>query len=181
MFDFSEIKEITKNASQNIKLDSNGDKIKSTSFKIFFHVWRWIIPLFIASFPWWAKISLQSIENFIGTGIAIFTGLFFSLLLNTGDKIRNEKLNKDRDNDQFQRYKENMKQIAHITLHSISLGIIIFLLMMLHVISGANDTSTLAQIFSSLILFLSCRFIFTILCLLQRFKYVVEDEIENIL
>lgn len=181
MFDFDVLKKIRIDANDSIRNDSDGESITGFSHFLSFHFWRWLVPVVLASVPWISDFSIQPIEAYVGTCIAVFTALFFSLLLIAGDKIRVEKDNKDKDFDNFKKYKENMKQIVRITLHIISLGIIIFILTLFHIVFASNYYVFIDNVFASIIIFLLCRFMFALVCLLQRFYYTINDEINNIL
>jgi sterol desaturase/sphingolipid hydroxylase (fatty acid hydroxylase superfamily) len=124
---------------------------------------------------------VSKIDNYIGTVISIFTGLFFSLLLSIGDKIRNEKFNPNRDNDNFQKYKENMKQISNIVLYIILFGVEIFILLFLNSILGKYANGYVEIIITLLVSYLLARFVVSLLFVIQRFYYTSRDEINNIL
>lgn len=181
MFDFEVVTKILFDANESIQKDSDGEFIVNKYRRLSFHLWRWFVPMCLAITPWVSKVSIKPIEQYVGTCIAVFTALFFSLLLTAGDKVRNEKINIDKDDKNFQKFKINMKQIVCITLHIISLGIIIFILVLFHIILGNLGCIILDKVFASLIIFLLCRFMFALVCLLQRFYYTINDEINNIL
>ncbi|SEC79689.1 hypothetical protein SAMN04489761_3611 [Tenacibaculum sp. MAR_2009_124] len=125
-------------------------------------------------------MKLSSFDKVLAAGVAIFTGLFFSLLLNISSRIRIEKSNINIDEDSFRRYKNSMKQIANITLYIISLGIYVVMLVLLnYLIRDFNEY--IETIITSLAFFILTRYLLSILFMIQRFKYIIRDEIENIL
>ncbi|MGV8094697.1 MAG: hypothetical protein AB2L24_22820 [Mangrovibacterium sp.] len=180
MLDFNVLCEIGKEAKKNIKTDSGGNPIEGQFKHFLFYLFFTVVPLAAASTPWYWCVKLSDMESYIGTGIAIFTGLFFSLLLNISAKIRIEKENINIDVENFQAFKENMRQISSITQYVVILGILIMLLVLL------NSLINLAQvyiekIFTSIALFLLLRYFICLLYMLQRFYFVLRDEIKNIL
>ena len=132
MLDFQVILKIRKNALDSMKRDSDGELISSSWKKAVFIVSFHITPIAVCTVAWFRDIKLTNLENYIGSGIAIFTGLFFSLLLGIGAKIRDEKSNPDKEEENFQKFKTSMKQIANITLYVIEIGIFIFLILLLN-------------------------------------------------
>jgi len=181
MLDLKVICDIRKNAVNSILTDSDDEIIKSVWKKIIYVLTYYILPLGASSIAFWRNITLSSMQSYIGTGIAIFTGLFFSLLLSIGAKVRAEKENVNRDNANFQRYKTSMKQIANIILYIIVLGIIIFLIMILNSILKSANYPCVEKIFTAIALFLLGQFIVSLFFMIQRFYFLVRDEINNIL
>lgn len=180
MLDLRVILNIKKKAITSIKSDSDGKRITSKWQIILFHTLFHVIPYSLATIPWLSSVRLPALENYLGTSIAIFTGLFFSLLLGIGDKIRVERENINIDQDSFHRFKENLKQIAQITLYTIVLGVFIFSIMLINTLS-VWDYDLIEKIFTSVVLLLMARFILSIFFILQRFVFIIRDEIDNIL
>lgn len=180
MLDFKILTEIGKIARESIKKDSDGYPIKGKGTHLIFFVFYTLIPLLAASTPWYWDIKLSKLEGYIGTGIAIFTGLFFSLLLNISSKIRIEKENKNKDIANFKGFKENMKQISDIAQYVIVLGILILLIVLVNALVCVNKDLT-EKIFTSLALILLLRYFVCLFFILQRFHFVLRDEIDNIL
>ncbi len=180
MLDIKVISEIGKEARRSIKSDSEGvlitDRLKNFVFILFFTV----IPLLGASTPWFSEVKLSNLENYVGTGIAIFTGLFFSLLLNISSKIRIEKENINKDESNFQAFKENVRQISYITQYIIILGILVLIIVLLNLLVTVKF-DWIEKSFTTIALFLLIRYFACLFFLLQRFYFVLRDEINNIM
>ncbi|WP_321289387.1 hypothetical protein [uncultured Sunxiuqinia sp.] len=181
MLDFKVILEIREKAIDSMKCDSDDESITSLWKKTIFIIFFYIAPIAVCVIAWIRDVKLTALENYIGTGIAIFTGLFFSLLLSIGAKVRSEKENPNKDADNFQQFKTNMKQIANITLYIIVAGIIIFLLLLLNTLLKSEDCLIVEKIFTTIVLFFLTRFIVSLFFMIQRFYFLVRDEINNIL
>lgn len=181
MLDFKVIIEIRKSAIKSMKCDSDDEMITSLWKKVVFIITFYLLPILTPLIAWCRNVKLTSFEGYIGTGIAIFTGLFFSLLLSIGAKIRAEKENPNKDVNNFQQFKTSMKQIANITLYVIVLGILIFLVLLLNSIFKTDSCVYIEKIFTVFALFLLVRFIASLFFMIQRFHYIVRDEINNIL
>ncbi|SIT17162.1 LTA synthase family protein [Belliella pelovolcani] len=180
MIDFNTLFQIKKDAISSIKSDSEGQLITSTWPNFLYTLFFILIPILVAVLPWFICIKLTEMASYISTGISIFTGLFFSLILNISSKIRIEKENINMDFDNFQRFKENMRQISNITQYLIILGILIMVVVFLNFLFNFNEYKIEAA-FTSLALFLLIRFFVCLLFMLQRFYFVLRDEINNIL
>lgn len=181
MLDFRVIREISKSAIDSIKRDSDGDKIEKKPKKIVFILFFYIIPIGLGVISWFRNIEISDLEGYISTGIAIFTGLFFSLLLSIGGKVRTEKSNINKDAKNFQKFKTSMKQIADITLYIIVLGVFIFLLILLNNLFQSDCYPYVEKTFTAIVLFLLGRFILSLFFLIQRLFFLVKDELNNIL
>jgi hypothetical protein len=181
MLDFNVIKEINKKAIESIKSDSDGDSINGFWKKTVFYTFFYIFPISLSIISWFKDVEVSNLESYIATGIAIFTGLFFSLLLSIGAKVRAEKANKDIDIDNFQSFKTSMKQIANITLYVIILGVFIFLLILLNNILQSDCYPFIEKGFTAIVLFLLGRFIVALFFMVQRLYFLVRDELDNIL
>ena len=119
-------------------------------------------------------------ESFVGTGISIFTGLFFSLLLGIGSKIKTEKENPDIDIENYKQYRNNMKQISNITQFVIVLGIVIMGIVLInYLFKGSNEC--IQKSLTALVLYLLIKFVMSLFFMLQRFYFVLRDELGNIL
>jgi hypothetical protein len=181
MLDFRVIKEINKKAIKSIKSDSDGELIQGNWKKFVFYCLFYAFPIALSVVSWIRGIEISNLQGYIATGIAIFTGLFFSLLLSIGAKVRAEKANNDIDQDNFQSFKTSMKQIADITLYVIILGVFIFLLLLLNNISKTESCVYVEQVFTAVVLFLLGRFIVSLFFMVQRLYFLVRDELNNIL
>lgn len=180
MLDFKVLFEIKKNAVTSIKSDSDGQPIEGSSRKFLFILFFGILPLATAAIPWFLCIKLSDLAGYVSTGISIFTGLFFSLLLNISSKIRIEKENINVDISNFKAFKENMRQISNITQYVIILGILIMLVVLFNYLLNFGCTKVEFG-FTSIALFLLVRYFVSLFFMLQRFFFVLRDEINNIL
>lgn len=180
MIDFNVLYDISKEARESIKTDSDKEPIKGFWVNLIFFLFYTIMPLLAASTPWYWDIKLSNLEGFIGTGITIFTGLFFSLLLNISSKIRIEKENVNKDISNFEAYKENMRQISSITQYIILLGILILFVVLANSLICISKTYV-EKTFTSIAIFLLMRYLVCLFFVLQRFYFVLRDEIDNIM
>ena len=181
MLDFKVILKIRKSAIESMKKDSDDNDIKSFWKKFVFISTFHFLPFLIILLVWSKNIKLSSIETYVGTGIAIFTGLFFSLLLTIGAKVRSENENPNKDADNFNRFKTNMKQIANIVLYVIVIRIVIFIIMLTNTIFRTDSCAYIEKIFTSMAMFLLVRFFISLFFIIQRFHFLIKDEINNIL
>ncbi len=181
MLDFKEIWQIRKDAIKSIKSDSDNEEIKSFWKCLLFEIMFLFIPMLTALGSWCKNVKISSIDGFIGTTIAVFTGLFFSLLLSIGSKVKAEQDNPNKDSENFQRFKTNMKQIADIIIYVILIGVVVFVLMILNTILNKLPWQYTERLITSIAMFLMTRFIIAIFFMLQRFRSIVSDEISNIL
>lgn len=181
MLDLKTLRRLAKEARESMCMDSDGEEIKNRSSRIFFLLLFYLLPIVIAGVTYYNSIRISEIDGYVGTVISIFTGLFFSLLLGISDKIRGEQLNSDVDNGNFQRYKQNMKQIASIILYIILLGVEIFILLFLNSIFGHYVNGCIEIVITVLISYILTRFVVSLLFVTQRFYYTTRDEIRNIL
>lgn len=161
--------------------DSDNELMSSVWKRSIFFISFYLAPIAVCIIAWCREIKLTSLENYIGSGIAIFTGLFFSLLLGIGAKIRDEKSNPDKEEVNFQKFKTSMQQIANITLYVIEIGIVIFLILLLNSLLKSKEYEIVERIFTLVALFLLTRFLISLFFMIQRFYFVVRDEISNIL
>ena len=74
-----------------------------------------------------------------------------------------------------------MKQIANITLYIISLGIYIISLLLINYLIKDNVFKYFEIIITAITFFLIIRYLVSILFMIQRFRFIIRDEIENIL
>jgi hypothetical protein len=181
MLDFSGFKEINYKAIKSIKTDSDGELIDSKLNKFIFYFFFYTLPIISFSLVFYFEIKVSSFDKIVATGVSIFTGLFFSLLLNISSRIRIEKENLNIDFQSFKKYKTNMKQIANITLYIISLGIYIISLLLINYLIKDNVFKYFEIIITAITFFLIIRYLVSILFMIQRFRFIIRDEIENIL
>jgi hypothetical protein len=181
VIDFQILKRITQDTFQSINRDSDGEHIKSKLSRFSLWLFFIIIPLGLSTTAYVFKVDLRDIESVTGTIIAIFTGLFFSLLLSIGTKIREERGSTDLEINQFHRFKNNLKQISHITLFTIICGTLILGLMLLNSMVMGICINEFNRILTFITVYFISIFLIMLLLLVQRFHHVLKDEIDNIL
>lgn len=181
MIDIKTFKLISKEARESMKKGSDGETITHWKYRLMFISLFNILPILIAFAAYYNDLMISSIENYIGTVISIFTGLFFSLLLGIGDKVRNEKNNEDKDVRNLYKYRQNMKQISNIILYVILLGLEIFILLLLNSFFGEKLNGCIEVALTVIISYLLTRYVLSLLFVIQRFYYTTRDEIGNIL
>ena len=179
MFDFSTLKSIRNEAITSMVRDSDDEKVTSLRKKTVFILVFYLLPLAVAIVSICKNVKLSTMESYVGSSIAIFTGLFFSLLISIGAKVRAENLNPNKDKDNFKKFKTSMKQIANITLYIIIYGIVIFFIMLLNSLLKTKEIELIESIFTFIALFLLVQYTISLFFLLQRLYYVVHDEIGN--
>lgn len=180
MLDFKILITIKNEAKKSIKSDSDDIIIEKLQQKVIYYFIFYAFPILIGLLPLFIDVKLSDLETYIGTGISIFTGLFFSLLLNISSKIRIEMENKNIDHSNFQQFKNNMRQISNITQYLIILGVLIMFIVLLNLVLNINIVCV-KTVFASIVLFLLIRYFACLFFMLQRFYYVLRDEIGNIL
>jgi uncharacterized membrane protein len=179
MLDIKVLLNIRKDAIDSIKKDSDGTRIEKRRYKIFFFFLWYLIPICGVLTVFYKKIVLSNFQDYIGTSITLFTGLFFSLLLSLGDKLRTEKSNKNIDESNYLRFKENMKQISKITQFIILSGILIFVLLLINSLVKTSDYKYIEISLTALSIYLLSQYTISIGFLLQRFHHTMKDELNN--
>ncbi len=164
-----------------IRTDSDGQKIDGRALKIIFYSLWVVLPLIVMLIVICKQIHISELQNFLGSSIALFTGLFFSLLLRIGEKIRTEKANENKDIQNFYRYKESLYQISKISQLIILIGIIVFMLLILNWLLKIDYYPVIELIISSISLGLTVWYLIALFALIQRFTYTMRDEVGNIL
>lgn len=130
-WDKIKIFEIRKNALSYLNKDFRG--IQSTS-KILVFFYYYLIPLIIGltliAFEF--KID-KDISTYLITGISIFAGLFFNLLIVVSDKMRQRKVlynsEKDDEKDYAELYKTFSEQLIAYISYAIILSLLLIILM----------------------------------------------------
>ncbi len=179
MIDFCTFREIRDNAIKSIKSDSDGEQITRRKSKVLFVLYFYALPLFAFILSLFLNVQISDFGSYLTVGISIFTGLFFSLLLNISSKVRIEKENKNKDISNFQKYKENMRQISNITQFVICLGISIMLMIILFFFVP-KQYECIRGVVTAISLYLLINYFVCLFFILQRFHYVLRDEIDNI-
>lgn len=180
MLEIKVFRDIIRDGYDSIQRDSDDELIKEKSPRAIYFLLKYALSLFFVMLPWFFNVKLSAMEDFISSGTAIFTGLFFSLLLSVGDKIRKEKENENKDNDNYRQFKNNMKQISKIILLTIFIGILLFVTMLLNKVLNTTNYPIIERIFTSIALFLLVQFLVTMLFMTQRFYFTLRDELANL-
>jgi len=179
MIEFKTFWKIRSEAIQSIRKDSDGDIITGLKTNLSFYFFWYVIPISGVVIVFYKNLILSELQNYIGTSIAIFTGLFFTLLLGLGDKLRKEKANTNIDNNNYFRFKENMQQISRITQFIILIGVIIFFIILLNSLLKDLLGQFAETVFTSIIVYFLIQYFICIYFLLQRFHYTMKDELNN--
>lgn len=180
MLDLGVLLKIRTEAIKSIKSDSDNERINKPGAYFIYYLTFYTIPFICASLPFFIELKLSDMESFVGTGISIFTGLFFSLLLGIGSKIKTEKDNPDIDLENYKQYRNNMKQISNITQFVIVLGIVIMAIVLINYLFKDSNIY-IQKSLTAIVLYLLVKFVVSLLFMLQRFYYVLRDELGNIL
>lgn len=180
MLDLGVLLKIRTEAIKSIKSDSDNEQISKRGAHFTYYLTFYTIPFICSSLPFFIELKLSDMESFIGTGISIFTGLFFTLLLEIGSKIKTEKKNPDIDLENYKQYRNSMKQISNITQFVIILGIVIMSIVLInYLFKGSNIY--FQKSLTAIVLYLLVKFVVSLFFMLQRFYYVLRDELGNIL
>lgn len=180
MLDLGVLLKIRTEAIKSIKSDSDNERIDKQWACFVYYLTFYTIPFICASLPFFIELRLSDMESFVGTGISIFTGLFFSLLLGIGSKIKGEKENPNIDLENYKQYRNNMKQISNITQYVIILGIVIMAIVLINFLFKESN-QYIQKSLTSVVLYLLLKFVVSLFYMLQRFYYVMRDELDNIM
>lgn len=178
MIDLKVLFAIRKEAIQSIRMDSDGKIVNGNIRNLSFLLLWYLLPIAGVIVAIYKNVELSKLENYIGASVAIFTGLFFSLLLGLGDKLRTEKANENIDIKNYNKFKENLKQISKITQFVILTGVLVFVLLLLN--SLLKETHPYVEkTLSCITIYLLIQYTISIWFLLQRFHFVLKDELNN--
>lgn len=179
MLDIKILWKVREEAIESIKKDSNGEFVQNNWHKAFFYLLWYGLPILAIFTVICKKIKLSDLQDYIGASVALFTGLFFSLLLSLGDKLRTEKANENIDISNYNKFKENMKQISRITQFIILKGILIFILLLINSLYKTETYPCVESIFTSIAVYILIQYTIAIYFLLQRFHHTMKDELNN--
>jgi hypothetical protein len=180
MLDIGVFIKIISEAIKSIKSDSDDEPITKCCGYFIYYLTFYTIPFACALLPFFIELKLSDMESFIGTGISIFTGLFFSLLLGIGSKIKTEKENPNIDLNNYKQYRNNMRQISNITQYVIILGVVIMAVVLAnYILKGSNIY--IEKSMTAIVMYLLVKFVVCLFFMLQRFYYVLRDELGNIM
>lgn len=179
MLDVKVLFKIRKEAIESIKKDSDGEPIGKLYNSLFFYFLWYALPILGIAVVVCKQIKLSDLQDYIGASIALFTGLFFSLLLSLGDKLRTEKANVNIDVNNYNKFKENMKQISRITQFIILKGILIFVLLLLNSLLKSTEYLYIETVLTAIAVYILIQYTISICFLLQRFHHTMKDELNN--
>lgn len=179
MVDFKTLLNIQKEALESIKKDSDGEFISKFKFKMSFIIFWYFIPFCGMVTVFYRQVFLSDLQEYIGASVALFTGLFFSLLLSLGDKLRTEKANVNIDHSNYMRFKETLKQISKITQLIILKGIVIFTILLINSLSKTSDCIYVEITLTAISIYILAQYTISIGFLIQRFHHTMQDELNN--
>lgn len=179
MLDLKALYKIQSEALDSIKKDSDDEYIDKIYNRVFFYFLWYLLPLIGIGVVFLKGVKLSDLQDYIGASIALFTGLFFSLLLSLGDKLRAEKLNDNIDRNNYLKFKTNMKQISSITQFIILKGIIIFVLLLLNSLLKSDEILCVELVLTGISVYILIQYTISIGFLLQRFHQTMKDELNN--
>lgn len=179
MLDIRTLLTIRREAIESIKKDSDGEHICKKSYRILFYLLWYVAPLGSILTVVYKQIKLSDLQDYIAASIALFTGLFFSLLLGLGDKLRTEKANENIDQNNFVKFKENMRQISNITQLIILKGILVFVFLLINSLAKTSDNNCIEVGITAITIYILLQYTISIGFLLQRFHYTMKDELNN--
>lgn len=183
--------EIRKDALLSLKKDYNGRIVKSR--KIVFSYY-YLFPAFVSFTFIIIGVTIDSeIANYFITGISIFAGLFFNLLLVVADKlnVRKRLLETDKNEETINyvmRYKHFSEQIISQISYGIIISIVLIILMFLtHFKVWLPHTDnyyfllvykTLKYILNGLIFFYGSQFIIMLFVILSSMYVMLLDDLK---
>lgn len=173
------INRIHKEAKNSLRLTIGGDKMSRESLWLFHTLW-YIMPMIIPLVGIFSHSddiakSIDRLNGFIGVAIPLFVGVFFSLFLaipSSAKRFANGII----DNNTKINIMRGYKQIASIILRLILTCVYIVLLFLLSItILPQNVYIQLLYYFC--VVFLSVRFIVSIIYLVARYYYLYKIEL----
>ena len=129
MWNKIKIREIKKDALDSLKKDYNGKVVKNHLVQLYYYT----IPLIISLILLFSRaIITTEIANYFITGISIFAGLSFNLLLAIADKLNVRKRLLDNDiNEETKNYVTRYRHFSEQLISQISYCIIISIVLIL--------------------------------------------------
>lgn len=183
--------EIRKDALESLRKDYNGRIVKNK--KIVF-AYYYVFPLTISIVFLAIGVSINTdIANYFITGISIFAGLFFNLLLVVADKLNTRKRLLDTDtNEETRNYVTRYRHFSEQLISQISYGIIIsigliILMFFTHSKSWLPETdiefikiiyTVLKYILNGLIIYSGTQFIIMLLVILSSMYVMLLDDLK---
>lgn len=165
--------EIRRHSIESLYLDENGESNK-----------KWIVKLYYIYIPTICSILLlalgifmsDEVSNYLITGVSIFAGLFFNLLLIIADKLKLRKemfnsANTEAKDNYLKRFEIFSSQFISTISYAIIQSIWLILLMLLCKIEVFQSELTNNHIISYIVLFFI--YLFNFLTYLLAFKLVI--------
>lgn len=190
MWNKIKIREIRSDALRSLSTDFSGNSVKRKQMIYFYYLGPIIISSVLLSFK--VKISVE-IANYFITGISIFSGLFFNLLLVVADKMNTKKQQLAEDFNEettnyLIRYKIFSQQLISQISYAIILSVFLILLMFVtNIISWVHNIKEMSEnkfheIFdysiNALIFFLGAQFVLLLLVILSSMYVMLLDDIK---
>lgn len=167
---------------RNISSEPNNSVNKKRQFLSSLLIY--ILPAFVFAIIIILNANISTFTEYSLILVSIFTGLLFSFLLSVGEKVKMQKDNPNRDNDQFQNYKRLINQLSKIAQFEIILGIkyiAIVIITSLTIKLLPSDPYYVNTILGGVSVFLLTQFIAILYYVWFKLYYVLEDDINNTL
>lgn len=183
--------EIRKDAIDSLQKDYNGNIVKNKFVTAFYF---YITPLIVSVILLIVGVRINNdIANYFITGISIFAGLFFNLLLVVSDKLNIRKRLLDTDpNEETRNYviryrhfsEQLISQISYTIVISISLIILMFMTHFKTLLPKTDQISiiflykTLKYVLNGLIFYHGMQFIIMIFVILSSMYVMLLDDLK---
>lgn len=192
-WDKIKISEIRKDALNNLFKQHNGEKVANEKVVKFYY---YILPIIVSIVVLILGVTIkESIASYLITGISIFAGLFFSLLITVSDKMNKRKeLQKslsETDVNYFKLYKKFSEQLIAYISYEIVLSVILIILILFTFID-VNDfnfliiTTFVINLFkvlnivlNFLIFYYGIKFLYILLIILSSMYVMLLDDINR--
>ncbi|NMH23895.1 hypothetical protein [Flavobacterium solisilvae] len=192
-WDKIKISEIRKDALNNLFKQHNGEKVANEKVVKFYY---YILPIVVSVVLLSLGVTIkESIASYLVTGISIFAGLFFSLLITVSDKMNKRKelqksLN-EIDINYFKLYKKFSEQLIAYISYEIVLSVILIVLILFTFLSiddfnfliVTNFTTNLFFILNLILNFLifyyGIKFLYILLIILSSMYVMLLDDINT--
>ena len=192
-WDKIKISEIRKDALNNLFKQHNGEKVVNEKVVKFYY---YILPIIVSIVVLLLGVTIkESIASYLITGISIFAGLFFSLLITVSDKMNKRKeLQKslsETDVNYFKLYKKFSEQLIAYISYEIVLSVILIILILFTFIDVddfnfliittfvINLFKVLNIVLNFLIFYYGIKFLYILLIILSSMYVMLLDDINR--
>lgn len=192
-WDKIKISEIRKDALNNLFKQHNGEKVANVKLVKFYY---YILPIVVSVILLFLGISVkENIASYLITGISIFAGLFFSLLITVSDKMNKRKdLQKsvsEADMNYFKLYKKFSEQLIAYISYEIVLSVILIILILFTLLNIDDFNFLLITKFTTNLFFVShiilnflifyygIKFLYILLIILSSMYVMLLDDINT--